>query len=95
MHKHKKENIVNMARQLFIKQAVYISDFIVELKFNDGNVKKVDFETFLYKHPHPQYNKYLKLSNFKKFYIDHGNIVWGKNWDLMFPIEKLYNGELK
>ena len=73
-----------MARQLFIQEALYVSDLSVELKF---------IETFLHNHPHPQYNKYLKLSNFKKFYIDHGNIVWGKNWDLIFPIEKLYIGD--
>ena len=56
-----------MARQLFIQQANYISDFSVELKFNDGTVKRVDFEVFLHEHPHPQYNKYLKPSNFKNF----------------------------
>jgi exopolysaccharide biosynthesis protein len=35
-------------------------------------------------------NKYLKPANFKKFYIENGNIVWGKNWDLMIPIENLF-----
>ena len=83
-----------MARQLFIQQAEYISDLTVELKFNDGTVKIVDFGVFLHEHPHPQYNKYLKPSNFKKFHLDHGNIVWGKNWDLIFPVEQLYTGYL-
>ena len=82
-----------MARQLFIQQADYISNLTVELKFSDGTVRRVDFATFLLNHPHPQYNKYLNPSNFKKFYLDHGNIVWGKNWDLIFPIEKLHEGE--
>ena len=82
-----------MARQLYIDQAIYISDLSVELKFNDGTVRKVDFSTFLHSHPHPQYNKYQKPSNFKKFHIENGNIVWGKNWDLIFPIEKLYVGD--
>ncbi len=81
-----------MARQLFIQDAIYISDLLVELKFNDGTVRRVDFSTFLLNHPHPQYNKYQKPSNFKKFHIENGNIVWGKNWDLMFPIENLYSG---
>ncbi len=84
-----------MARKLFIKQAVYVSNYTLELLFNDGNIQRIDFENFLRNHPHPQYNKYLNPSNFSKFYIDHGNVVWGKNWDLMFPVEKLYNGELK
>jgi len=81
-----------MARQLFIQQAVYLSDFLVELEFNDGKIQKVDFRNYLYNHP--QYDKYKKPINFKKFFLDHGNIVWGKNWDLIFPIEKLYNGDL-
>lgn len=79
-----------MARQLYIQQANYISDLNVELKFNDGTIRNVDFSNFLLNHPHPQYNKYLKPANFKKFYIENGNIVWGKNWDLMIPIENLY-----
>jgi hypothetical protein len=79
-----------MARQLYIQQANYISDLKVELKFNDGTIRHVDFSNFLLNHPHPQYNKYLKPANFKKFYIENGNIVWGKNWDLMIPIENLY-----
>jgi hypothetical protein len=79
-----------MARQLYIQQANYISDLKVELKFNDGTIRNVDFSNFLLNHPHPQYNKYLKPANFKKFYIENGNIVWGKNWDLMIPIENLY-----
>ena len=83
-----------MARQLVVQQANYISGLLVELKFNDGTVRKVDFEAFLSKHPHPQYNKYLDPLNFKKFYLDHGNIVWGKNWDLIFPVEQLYTGEV-
>ena len=56
-----------MARQLFIQQTEYISDLTVELKFNDGTVKIVDFGVFLHEHPHPQYNKYLKPSNIKNF----------------------------
>ncbi|GHT62184.1 hypothetical protein FACS189451_05930 [Bacteroidia bacterium] len=50
--------------------------------------------TFLQGHPHPQYNKYQNPDNFKSFYIDHGNIVWGDDWDLMFPIEQLYKGKI-
>ena len=28
----------------------------------------------------------------EKFTIDDGNIVWGKDWDLIFPIEQLFSG---
>lgn len=46
------------------------------------------------KNPHPQYNRYVDPKNFKKFRIEHGNVVWGKNWDLVFPLEQLYSGTL-
>jgi hypothetical protein len=82
-----------MKQPIFINKAVYVSDLIVELSFNDGNIKKVNFEPFFSKHSHPQYDKYQKKSNFKKFFIEKGNIVWGKNWDLIFPIEMLYKGQ--
>ena len=38
------------------------------------------------------YKSYLNENKFKKFKIEFGNIVWGKNWDLIFPIDKLYAG---
>ena len=49
---------------------------------------------FIRKHPHPQYNSYLKEPKFKKFKVENGLLVWGKNWDLIFPSEDLYHGHL-
>ena len=34
---------------------------------------------------------YIEPKNFKKFTIEQGNVVWGKNWDMIFPIEDLYS----
>ena len=36
----------------------------------------------------------LEMDNMNTISIENGNIVWGKNWDLMFPIEQLYSGSL-
>ena len=52
----------------------------------------VDIGQFIRLHPHPQYNKYLNEAEFEKFTIDDGNIVWGEDWDLVFPVEQLYSG---
>lgn len=30
---------------------------------------------------------------FRTFKIVEGNIVWGDDWDLIFPMEKLYRGK--
>ena len=67
----------------------------VRLLFSDNTCRVVDIGSFIRRHPHPQYNKYLMPRHFGKFTLENGNIVWGKNWDLIFPIEQLYNGQLQ
>ena len=32
---------------------------------------------------------------FRTFTLDGGNIVWGRNWDLIFPIEQLHEGVIR
>jgi hypothetical protein len=54
----------------------------------------VDFEHFLRNHPHPQYDRYLDPDLFQTFFIDNGNVVWGEDWDMIFPVEDLYLGNL-
>ena len=79
-------------------QIVHIECFenlTVRLCFSDHTEKIIDIGNFIAKHPHPQYNKYKEWKNFKKATIENGNVVWGKNWDLMFPIEQLYNGVIE
>ena len=79
---------------ILIEKAKYVDDLTVNLLFSDGTNRDVDFARFLKTHPHPQHNKYIKYSNFKKFYLENGNIVWGKNSDLIFNIENLYHNKL-
>lgn len=78
---------------LNIVSAKYVAPLSVELQFSDGTVKIVDIGSFIKAHPNPQYNSYLDEKKFKRFKIEMGNIVWGKNWDLVFPISALYNGK--
>lgn len=82
-------------RLLKVEKAFYEGDFKVRLLFNDGVDTIVNFGSWIRENLHPQYKRYLNESNFKKFYIDDfGNIAWGKNRDLYFPIEQLHNGFL-
>lgn len=75
-----------------ISSAQYVAPLSVSLLFSDGTTQTVDVGNFIRKHPHPQYNSYLNEKKFKRFQLESGNIVWGKNWDLIFPIENLYAG---
>lgn len=79
---------------IYISKAKYIDGLMLRITFNDSLVKEIGFAPFFQAHPHPQYNKYSVPKKFKKFTIDHRNLVWGKNWDLIFPIESLRNGEI-
>ena len=82
-------------KALSIRQATHLMDYKVEIVFNDNKTNVIDFGTFLTTHNHPQYNKYKEIENFKTFSIENGNIVWGKDWDLIFPVYDLYKGKLE
>jgi len=75
-----------------IIKAENAGDLTVALTFSDNTVQVVNVGDFIRRHPHPQYNKYLDPRKFNRFSIENGNVVWGKNWDLMFPIEQLHAG---
>ncbi len=79
--------------QLDILSAIYIDDFKISLLFSDGNNQIVKFKPFLQSSLHPAISKYLDEKRFKNFQIIDGNINWN-NYDLIFPIEHLYNGKI-
>ncbi len=81
--------------RLCIIGAKDVGNFIVDLQFSDQTTRRVNIGDFIRRHPHPQYNKYLDPRNFRRFEIEDGNIVWGKSWDLVFPIEQLYAGVIE
>ena len=79
---------------LHIISATDSGNLTVCLTFSDNTKQLVNVGDFIRKHPHPQYNKYLDPNKFRRFAIENGNIVWGKNWDLVFPIEQLHSGTI-
>lgn len=81
-----------MENQIQIIEAVYNDDLTVNILFNDQTRRRIDVGEFIRKHPHHQYDKYLKVVNFKKGKLLNGNIIWGN--DLEFHLEDLYNGNI-
>ena len=79
-------------KTLYIVSAKVVDNLSVLLYFNDNTRQVVDIGSYIHNHPHPQYNKYLNPRQFAKFKIENGNIVWGDDWDLIFPIEELHRG---
>jgi len=76
-----------------IKTAKYIGDFAIRLFFSDGFNRLVDFKPFLETSLHPSIRKYLDESKFEQFQIIDGNLNWN-NYDLIFPIDDLYQGQI-
>ena len=81
--------------RLYITGAKDAGNLTVDLQFSNQTTRRVDIGDFIRRHPHPQYNKYLDPRHFRHFEIEDGNIVWGKNWDLVFPVEQLYAGVIE
>ena len=82
-------------REIVTTEAKYAGDFSVALTFSDGHCSLVNVGDWIRRNPHPQYNRFLDERKFKTFYIDHtGNVAWGKNRDLSFPLSELYAGQI-
>ncbi len=78
-----------------ILKADYIGEYKVKLFFSDKKQRTVDFSEFIFSSTHPVFTQYKDLKKFKRFKIESGNIVWGKDWDMIFPIEQLHEGKIK
>lgn len=83
-----------MMETLSVISAEYVGGLSLKMIFSDGAVSIVDFEPFLTSSPHPQHGRYLQPELFKTFSIESGNVVWGKGWDMIFPVEDLYSGKI-
>lgn len=83
-----------MKKKIKIVSAQYIEAYKIKLLFSDHIEKIVNFGGFLEKHSHPQFDKYKNKNWFKKFKVENGNIVWGKDWDMIFPIDQIYRGKI-
>ena len=75
-----------------VVHATYLNDYKIELLFDDKKKQLIDFLPTL--NNNLVCKKYLDLAEFKKFKIEGGNIVWGKNWDMIFTLESLYYNTL-
>ena len=84
------EEVMTLA--IHVTAADYLSGYKILVKFNDGTQQVVNFEDFLMANPHPQHNEYLDNNKFRQFRIEKGTIVWGEDWDMIFPVEQLHAG---
>jgi len=77
-----------------VLKAEYVGDFVLEVYFNDGMYKRIDFKSFIFNSFNPSINKYSDETLFKQYAIVDGNLNWN-DYDMIFPLEDLHNGEIK
>ena len=87
-------NYGSAADTIEVVAANYMGDHTIKITFNDGVEKSVNFKPFLSKSLHPSISKYLDESLFSQFTINNGNLNWN-DYDMIFPIHDLYEGEIK
>ena len=66
-----------MTKVIAITKAEYKGNFMIELQFSDDSMKVVDFKSFLEESKNPMTKNYLVESNFKKFRLAYGDLLWG------------------
>jgi len=76
-----------------VEKVNQLSDFKLELEFNDNTRQVIDFYPFLSLSLNPLIRKYLTPEEFSKFEIDEGDLEWN-DYDLCFPIADLYENRI-
>jgi hypothetical protein len=76
-----------------VKSAKYIQDFLIATNFTNGTNKLIDFLPLFHKYVKGDNLKYFAPQNFKKFTVKNGNIYWGKNEEVIFPVSLLFDEE--
>jgi len=76
-----------------VEKVNQLSDFKLELEFNDRTQQVIDFYPFLSRSLNPLIRKYLSPEELSKFEIDEGDLEWN-DYDLCFPIAGLYENKI-
>jgi len=72
-----------------IKKAEYIDRYRINLHFNDGSQKIIDFYPFLKKANNPMTYQFLDVEKFKKFRIYYGDLIWPRH-EMAFSAQSLF-----
>lgn len=82
-------------KTLTVTAAHYLADYRLAVSFSDGTAQEIDFAPILDQFGPTDYRAiYRQPEHFCAFAIENGNLVWGEDWDLIFPIWKLHQNRL-
>lgn len=86
--------MIDESKVINIEKAEYLNGHKLQLTFNDGAEQIIDFGPFLSNSLNPFINKYLDLTEFKKYELDNGDLEWN-DYDLCFPVADLYENNIR
>ena len=87
------ENKTRMPRIVKITAVRYLAAHKLCIRFDDDHESIVNFGPFLKSSAHPSIRAYLDLKRFKSFTVEDGVLHWN-DFDLVFPMVDLYNGNI-
>ena len=68
-------------KNIYLLEAKYKQDFIIEVKFNTLEIKQINLKDIIYKYRQAQELK--DINKFKDFYLDDWpTIAWKNNFDI-------------
>lgn len=80
---------------LSVTAARYLEAYRLAVSFSDGTTQEIDFAPVLDQFSSTDYRAiYRQPEHFRSFAIENGNLVWGEDWDLIFPVWKLHQNHL-
>lgn len=82
-----------MVATIQVERAEYLDGYRLRLWFDDGSIQDVDFAG-PFGRLKGYYARYRQPEYFRQFRVDEGNVVWGQDWDVIFPVWKLYTNSL-
>jgi hypothetical protein len=77
-----------------IIHAAYLDGYRILILFSNNRMKFVDFTQAIKKYAKGEYSIFANKNAFKKFSIENGTLAWGENWDLIFPVMDIFNGNV-
>ena len=80
----------NKAENITVVAARYLTDFSIAVSFSSGRTLLVNFLPLFEKYVRGDNLKYFAPERFKKFIVKNGNIYWGNNEDIIFPVSLFF-----
>ncbi len=70
----------------------YLSDYKLEIVFENEQVKIADFETFISQAQNPMTLQFKDIAKFKKVKMQYGHLTW-LNGEMDISAESIFNNE--